>query len=54
MAAMTGVSTHIAPLHNCLFKWLISALLSISIWLITLLFSPFDAYATAKMISKQV
>jgi hypothetical protein len=41
-------------LHNRLFKWLVSDLLSIPIWLIIVLLSPLDAYATAKMTSKQI
>jgi hypothetical protein len=52
--AMTGVFPHDAPPHNRLFKWLISALLSIPIWLIIVLLSPLDAYATARMISKRI
>lgn|SRR5262245_19245827 len=52
--AVSGISPHVAPLHNALFKWLISALLSIPIWLIIVLLSPLDAYATAKTISKQI
>jgi|SRR5262245_10127905 len=53
-AAVSGVSIHVAPLHNRLLKRLISALLSIPIWLIIVLLSPIDAYATAKTISKQI
>jgi len=53
-AAVSGISSHVAPLRNRLFKWLISALLSIPIWLIIVLLSPIDAYATAKTISKQI
>jgi hypothetical protein len=53
-AAVSGLSSHVAPLHNRLFKWLIFALLSIPIWLIILLLSPLDAYATAKTISNQI
>jgi hypothetical protein len=53
-AVVTGISPRIAPLHNRLFKWLISALLSIPILLIIVLLSPLDAYATAKTISKQI
>jgi len=53
-AAVSGISLHVAPLHSRFFKWLISALLSIPIWLIIMLLSPFDAYATAKTISKQI
>ncbi|HKQ75316.1 MAG TPA: hypothetical protein VJ810_16575 [Blastocatellia bacterium] len=53
-AAMTGLSNHIAPLNNRFSKGLISALLSIPIWLIIMLLSPIDAYATAKMISKRI
>src|SRR5215510_16601133 len=46
--AVTGISYHTAPLHNRLAKRLISALISIPIWLIIVLLSPLDAYATAK------
>jgi len=53
-AAMTGLSNHIAPLNNRFFKGLISALLSIPIWLIIMLLSPIDAYATAKTISRRI
>jgi hypothetical protein len=53
-AVVSGIPSHVAPLHNRLFKWLISALLSIPIWLIILLLSPLDAYATAKTISKRI
>jgi hypothetical protein len=53
-AVVTGISPRISPLHNRLFKWLISALLSIPILLIIVLLSPLDAYATAKTISKQI
>ena len=53
-AALSGISTQGAPSHNRLFKWLISALMSIPIWLIIVLLSPFDAYTTAKTISKQI
>ncbi len=53
-AAVTGISYHIAPLHNRLSKRLISALLSIPIWMIIVILSPLDAYATAKTISKQI
>jgi hypothetical protein len=53
-AALSGISTQGAPSHNRLFKWLISALLSIPIWLIIVLLSPLDAYTTAKTISKQI
>jgi hypothetical protein len=53
-AAVSGISPHVAPSHNRLFKWLISALLSVLIWLIIVLLSPLDAYATAKTISKQI
>jgi hypothetical protein len=53
-AALTGISYSVAPLHNRHFKWLISALLSIPIWLIIVLLSPLDAYTTAKTISKQI
>src|SRR5262245_39130276 len=52
--AVSGISSHVAPLHNGLFKWLISALLSIPIWLIIVLLSPLDAYSTAKTISKRI
>jgi hypothetical protein len=50
---MSGISHHTAPLQNHLSKLLISALLAIPIWLIIMLLSPLDAYATAKTISKQ-
>jgi hypothetical protein len=53
-AVVSGVSPRIAPLHNPLLKWLISALLSIPILLIIVLLSPLDAYAAAKTISKQI
>jgi len=53
-AALSGISTQGAPSHNRLFKWLISALLSIPIWLIIAPLSPLDAYTTAKTISRQI
>jgi predicted amidophosphoribosyltransferase len=53
-AAASSLSLHVAPLRNRLFKWLISALLSIPIWLIIVLLSPLDAYTTAKTITKQI
>jgi Fe2+ transport system protein B len=52
-AAVSGISHHTAPLQNHLSKLLISALLAIPIWLIIMLLSPLDAYATAKTISRQ-
>jgi uncharacterized membrane protein YvbJ len=53
-ATLSGISSQGSPSHNRLFKWLILALLSIPIWLIIVLLSPFDAYTTAKSISKQI
>src|SRR5262245_2730088 len=53
-AVVSGIPSHVAPLHNRVFKWLISALLSIPICLIILLLSPLDAYATAKTMSKRI
>lgn len=54
VVALIGLSYHIAPLNNRLSKGLISALLSIPIWLIIMLLSPADAYAMARMISKRI
>jgi hypothetical protein len=53
-AVATGISQSKAQLHSRLAKWLLSALVSIPIWLLIVLLSPFDAYATARAISKQV
>jgi predicted amidophosphoribosyltransferase len=52
-AVATGISHSTARLHSRLAKWLLSALVSIPIWLLIVLLSPFDAYATARAISKQ-
>ena len=51
-AVATGISHNTAGLHSHLAKWLISALVSIPIWLLIVLLSPFDAYATARAISR--
>src|SRR5262249_50912182 len=52
VAAVTaGISTNTGQTQSRLAKRLISALISIPIWLIIVLLSPFDAYATAKTIS---
>jgi len=53
-AAVSGISNHTATLQNHHSKLLISALLAIPIWLIIMLLSPLDAYATARTISKQI
>jgi hypothetical protein len=50
----TNISNHTAPLSNRFVKQLISALMSIPIWLIIVLLSPLDAYATVKTISKGI
>jgi hypothetical protein len=52
--ASTSLTYHIAPLNNRLTKGLISALLSIPIWMIIMILSPFDAYVTARTISKRI
>jgi hypothetical protein len=53
-AVATGISHNTAQPHSRLTRWLISALVSIPIWLLIVLISPFAAYATARAISKQV
>jgi predicted amidophosphoribosyltransferase len=53
-AVATGISQSTAQLRSRLARWLLSALVSIPIWLLIVLLSPFDAYATARAISKQV
>jgi hypothetical protein len=49
-AVATGISHNTPQLHSRLAKWLISALVSIPIWLLIVLLSPFDAYVTARAI----
>jgi hypothetical protein len=51
-AVAKGISHNTEQLHNRLAKWLISALVSLPIWLLIVLLSPFDAYAVARAISK--
>ena len=53
-AVAMAISHNTVQPHSRLVKWLISALVSIPIWLLIVLLSPFDAYATARAISKQV
>ena len=53
-AVAMGISHSTAQLHSRSAKWLLSTLASIPIWLLIVLLSPFDAYATARAISKQV
>jgi hypothetical protein len=54
-AVATGISSRaIGKFHSKLIKQSLSALISIPIWLMIILLSPFDAYFAAKRISSQV
>lgn len=48
--AWGGVSSY---LNNRIVRRLIAALISIPIWLIIILLSPFDAYVTARTVIKK-
>src|SRR5262249_15546613 len=50
----TSVQASTAQLHSRLAKRMVLALISIPIWLIIILLSPLDAYATAKSMTRQI
>ena len=53
-AVTVGIGAHaFSKFHNRLVRQSLSALLSIPIWLMIILLSPFDAYFAAKHISSQ-
>ncbi|MGH9944230.1 MAG: hypothetical protein ACRD9R_17935 [Pyrinomonadaceae bacterium] len=53
-ALAQGVSAKATTLpHDSNLRWALLALISLPIWLIIILLSPFDAYTAAKAMSKQ-
>ena len=53
-AIAAGVSVNTANLNGRLIRRIIAALIAIPIWLIIILLSPLDAYASAKAVTKVV
>src|SRR5215831_14234307 len=52
-AVADGVSSNTGQIHSPLARRLISALISVPIWLIIILLSPIDAYVTARIVANQ-
>ena len=53
-AMLAGVSTgHARPFYSRFWRKAVFALVSIPVWLLIVLLSPIDAYATAREISKE-
>lgn len=53
-AILSGVSERSRETQSPLLKSTVLALISIPLWLIIVLLSPFDAYAAARAISRQM
>ena len=51
-AVVTGVETNTGQIHSLLARRMISALISIPIWLIIILLSPLEAYTSARSVAR--
>ena len=51
-AVVTGVATNTGQIHSRLARRMISALISIPIWLIIILLSPLEAYMSARSVAR--
>ena len=52
-AVATGVANNTGQIHSLLARRVISALISIPIWLIIILLSPLEAYISARSVTRE-